>query len=696
MSTKITPTERMLNLVIALLGTSRGRSRHYIRANVSGYTPEAKTAAQELTAGAAFERMFERDKDTLRELGVPIITEASYDDDFQEQSLYRIRPQDYRVPEVRLDDSSMLVLAVAASLWNGAAFSDAAASALRKVAARAGIAWSPNLEGVLSRVQTVDTSFEPLWTALRDSHTVAFDYLPSGSHASTRRLVQPWGIGSKYSEWYLVGFDLERGAQRSFRLSRIRSEVSVDTKTPFIRPQAFAISGFLDGLDAQEPSYAVIEVPRDTSHSLRNRQGVRLLPDHPRSDKNSRSDFLSIPYREPELMAREMAAVGPLLRVHEPAQLRSAVRTLLTAALSAQQSGLGSGHGQIQTKGEVVQLRGKKRKDNRDRLVRLLSMVPFLVVNPGLHVEEIAQEFGITEKELAEDLDTLMVSGLPGYQHGDLMDVTTEHGHVFIRDAETLSSPLRLSQEEACALLVGLEAIRVLPESVSAEAWNTAREQLRRVAGPDAWLADVVSLQLVNEIEMAKINRLQLLIKDSGSAAISYVIRSRDELSQRVIEPRRLFSVDSNWYVRAWCQKAQGFRNFRLDQLQSIRPAGGAQNSDRQDTEASDFAPWKSQTALTIQLMTEPATARALAVGFGAEIRELGDAGPTESLAATLHMANLESVAQLLAGLGGKARANANTAQQQELIAWFESALLGYVEDHAVSESSPMSPSQDS
>jgi predicted DNA-binding transcriptional regulator YafY len=296
----------MLNLVIALLGTSRGRSRHFIREHVNGYARTAATAAEEATAGPAFERMFERDKDTLREVGIPITTTTSFDDEDQEQVLYRIKPADYRVPEVRLTEGAMTMLAVAANLWTEAAFSAAAQSALRKVATRAGLGWYDDDTTVQSRVRTLEPAFQPLWTALRESSEVTFDYRSAGSAKTTSRAVQPWGLGSKYGEWYLSGFDTARGAQRKFRLSRITSDVVPGPAGSFARPEGFSVASVLDALGSGTVHTARISVPAGTGHDLRGREGATVEADGAGPGR----DIVTIAYRQPELMADDLAALG--------------------------------------------------------------------------------------------------------------------------------------------------------------------------------------------------------------------------------------------------------------------------------------------------------------------------------------------------------------------------------------------------
>jgi len=695
----------MLNLVIALLGTSRGRSRHFIRENVNGYARTAATAALEATAGPAFERMFERDKDTLREVGIPITTITSFDDEDQEQVLYRIKPADYRVPEVRLSEDAMTMLAVAANLWSEAAFSAAAQSALRKVATRAGLGWYDDDATVQSRVRTLEPAFQPLWTALRENSEVTFDYRPAGSATTTSRAVKPWGLGSRYGEWYLSGFDTARGAQRNFRLSRITSTVVQGPSGSFARPEGFSIASVLDSLGSSTVHTARISVPAGTGHELRTREGATVETDGAGLGR----DIVTLSYREPELMAADLASLGAGAAVIEPDPLRQAVAGRLQAALAAadEPTPLPAGtlaagtSGARPPLGPALPRTPAKRNTTRDRLVRLLSMVPFLVANPGIPEEELCSEFGISGRELEADLGTLMVSGLPGYLHGDLMDVTTEHGQVFIRDAETLASPLRLTQEEACALLVGLDALKAVPGTDKADALQEAITQVKRVAGPDAWLADAVALQLLTGTQAEAISVLQGLIRDGQACHAGYLVRSRDELTQRTIEPRRIYSIDSTWYVRAWCRTAGALRSFRVDLLSNLTPAGPQLNPapDTAVDVGSVGAPYTpGDHDHEVLLLADDSTARRLAPAYNATLHRLdGTAGG--EVAVRMLVGEPATIPPLLARLAGHARVVHPPELRESARAWLAAAAASYAgksgAHHAVGESSPATPGLD-
>ncbi|MGN5733359.1 helix-turn-helix transcriptional regulator [Arthrobacter psychrochitiniphilus] len=681
MPTKIDATERLLNLVIALLGTNRGYSKSYIRSHVNGYAGEGATAAQESKVGVAFERMFERDKNQLAALGIRVSATNSYDNELEEQYLYRIDPKDYQVPQLRLDEPAMNLLAIAANLWSEATFGAAAQSALRKIATRTGTSWYEDETTVSSRVRTAEPAFEPLWDALRQQKLVSFDYRRSGAEEGTTRTVQPWGLGNKYGQWYLAGFDVDKGQERNYRLSRFTSEVKVHTGQSFDRPTAFFISTVLERLGTGDPYSAQVAVPDGAAHSLRSRLGTVVL------DTPARPGWqvLRVEYREPELMADDVAALGAQAHVVAPAGLREAVAGKLRRAADAAAKGLVAGASAAAPIhwDKPLKLGKAKRRDTPDRLLRLLSLVPYLVANPGVSVAEVVAEFAITEKQFQRDLDTLNVSGKPGYFHGDLMDATTEAGQVFIRDAETLASPLRLSHEEACSVLVGLHALTAVPGRGEA-ALAQATEALRNVAGEDAWLADAVGLELVLGPEMGHLAALQQAINDSRSCAIRYLVGSRDELSERIIEPLRLFSMDSAWYVRAWCQQAQDLRSFRVDRIEILKDAGEQKHG------LGDHTGWQPGAGiydpgthdLQVLLVADPATAQRLAPAYNAR---MFDGGP-DQVGLAISVGDTALIGPLMARLGGHARVAGPEALRIATATWLAEAASHY---DAVGETVP-------
>ena len=208
-------TERLLNLVIALLSTRAPLSRANIQAKVAGYDSDASVAA--------FERMFERDKEELRAMGVPIRTIT---DAHGEVQGYVVDADEYATADLNLTADEIAVLNLAAQLWDNAVLESAALTAVRKLESTIDeeAASPPNTFGVLT---ARDAALLPLLRAVRDGRVVRFDYRKPHQEQADKRTVEPWAVHSKDGRWYLAGWDVDRSEERVFRVSRITGTVQV-------------------------------------------------------------------------------------------------------------------------------------------------------------------------------------------------------------------------------------------------------------------------------------------------------------------------------------------------------------------------------------------------------------------------------------------------------------------------------------
>lgn len=214
-SSSVSRTERLLNLVIALLSTRAPLSRATIQAKVAGYDSDASVAA--------FERMFERDKEELRAMGVPIRTIT---DAHGEVQGYVVDADEYATADLNLTADEIAVLNLAAQLWDNAVLESAALTAVRKLESTIDeeAASPPNTFGVLT---ARDAALLPLLRAVRDGRVVRFDYRKPHQEQADKRTVEPWAVHSKDGRWYLAGWDVDRSEERVFRVSRITGTVQV-------------------------------------------------------------------------------------------------------------------------------------------------------------------------------------------------------------------------------------------------------------------------------------------------------------------------------------------------------------------------------------------------------------------------------------------------------------------------------------
>jgi proteasome accessory factor B len=219
-------TERLLGLVVCLLSTTRYLTAEQVRQAVPGYPEQDEL----------FKRMFERDKEDLRDLGVPLETGVNHP--FDDDPGYRIRQQAYQLPELRLEADEAAVLGLAARVWRRAELAGAAAGALLKLRAAGidagpenpmgpdgGDEHSPVPQGIEPRLGTPEPAFGPLWEAVRDRRPVTFSYRAAGRSDPQRRELEPWGVVNRHGRWYVAGWDRGRDAIRVFRLGRIAGAV---------------------------------------------------------------------------------------------------------------------------------------------------------------------------------------------------------------------------------------------------------------------------------------------------------------------------------------------------------------------------------------------------------------------------------------------------------------------------------------
>ncbi|NLU66231.1 WYL domain-containing protein [Streptomyces sp. HNM0574] len=207
-----------------------------------------------------------------------------------------------------------------------------------------------------------------------------------------------------------------------------------------------------------------------------------------------------------------------------------------------------------------------------DQTRRMLSLVTYLRDRPGARVEEVARAFGITEDELISDLDVLPMCGT-SFRGGDLLEIDTDGERIWWRNADALGSdsaqPLRLAADEATALLVAARAVATLPglRESDRDALRSATAKLEEAAGEMAGASSRLSVTFESEggvfaaVDRALAERRRLWIR--------YYSPARDALSDREIDPVRLFAV-GHTYVEAWCRRSEARRTFRLDRVAAI------------------------------------------------------------------------------------------------------------------------------
>lgn len=216
-------------------------------------------------------------------------------------------------------------------------------------------------------------------------------------------------------------------------------------------------------------------------------------------------------------------------------------------------------------------------------VARMLDLVPYLSAHSFVSLKKLAEEFGVTEKEMAKELTTLSMCGLPGYTPYELIEVFFESGFVTINNHDPLDIPRALSFTEIATLLLGLELLR---DSLEGEVPGISDEisglisRLSQLSGGSVTAEADTTIQTVRELNRAIENRIAL--------SISYHSTSKDQMSDREIEPLEISDSDGQRYLNAYCRLAQGFRSFRVDRIQIIESIGSIAQRSSERTETSD------------------------------------------------------------------------------------------------------------
>jgi predicted DNA-binding transcriptional regulator YafY len=325
MSERIERTERLLNLVIALMASESAVPRADIHRNIPGYSQTA--------SAAAFERMFERDKDELRSMGIPVETVVDVNGEVRG---YRIPQDRYALAELDLTVPERAAIAVAAQVWGQAAVGPVAGTALLKLESLDDSEWAPaGLRGTV-QLTAADGALLPLMSAVRQHRAVTFPYRTPADDTPATRTVTPWGLRSTRGTWFLVAHDHDRDAPRTFRLSRITGTVTPAPGTEPVRPpEGFDVGSHPIGPGGDEPVTVRLRALPGRAASLR-----RLAVVDDDVDPWTVEEF-TVAVGSLDQLTSLACAAGPDVVVLDPPEAVAAVRSALAAIVAAHSPGTG-------------------------------------------------------------------------------------------------------------------------------------------------------------------------------------------------------------------------------------------------------------------------------------------------------------------------------------------------------------------
>ena len=286
------------------------------------------------------------------------------------------------------------------------------------------------------------------------------------------------------------------------------------------------------------------------------------------------------------------------------------------------------------------------RETASTRLSRLLSLVPWLQQHDGVSVTEAAAHFGVTPEELTQDLWLTVCCGLPGYGPDQLIDIQfwDEDATIHVIDPQTLDRPLRFSPGEAMSLLVGLRLLAQVPGQHDRAALASVTAKLE--AAVDVAHGDTL---VVTDAHLDHLALLQQALDSRAAVRIVYAGASRDEITERVVEPGQIINYSGRAYLLAWCRSAGAHRTFRLDRVRSVDildESIGDGTKGLSDEPDSAVAP---TVGTPVRLRVSPRSRWLLETMEARDIDELEDG----TLHATILVAETDWLVRIVLGQGG-------------------------------------------
>ncbi|WP_308796272.1 helix-turn-helix transcriptional regulator [Agromyces silvae] len=329
---QVAAVDRQFSLVLALLATESGLLKSEILSTVRGYAEKYV----EPGSNTNLERQFERDKDAIRDRGIPLETIESPDRPGDNQSLrYRIPKGRYELPDtVRFTPDEVALLGLAAEVWREASLSEDSQRALTKLRAL-GIEPREPVIGYAPRLRVRDAAFEPLRRALDRRQTVRFRYFKPGSAEPRLRTVDPLAVVFHEGRWHLHAYDHGVDAPRTFLLSRITGPVDPVAGATFDAAEPGVQDRILAELDAlRQRNIADLAVSAGSDAEVR--LGRRAV------ERDEDAGVIRLHYTDAAVFADELAGYGPEVRVLAPATLTAAVRERLGRVYAAHRDDTGA------------------------------------------------------------------------------------------------------------------------------------------------------------------------------------------------------------------------------------------------------------------------------------------------------------------------------------------------------------------
>jgi predicted DNA-binding transcriptional regulator YafY len=205
-----------------------------------------------------------------------------------------------------------------------------------------------------------------------------------------------------------------------------------------------------------------------------------------------------------------------------------------------------------------------------DRLQRLLALVPYVISRNVVGLADTAAAFGVTERQLVDDLNMLWCVELRSPDPYCPIDLSYEGGEIVVSQAESIDRPLRLGVDEASALLVALRMLAEVPGMEERSALSRTIAKLEAAAGEAGAASAQVAVQVDHNAARDVLDQVRGALAAGRRIHLSYYVPGRDEATERDVDPMRLLVVEGRTYLEGWCLRAESVRLFRLDRVMAM------------------------------------------------------------------------------------------------------------------------------
>src|SRR6478672_2398356 len=594
---------RQLSLVAFLMAERRPLTARDIKSNVEGY--------QEMS-DEAFARRFYSDRAELVALGVPLDSQR---DEFTGEELYTLRAERYFLPELELDDEELAALQTCFYLLEGRfAYAEPLRLALQNLAlGRSAGALAAAPTGTAVRVEVRDPDYSPelqgrlgkLEGAISKQRTVKFRYWSIYRDEEEERTLNPYALLPENGSWYVIGHDLERADIRTFRVSRIRSDIRFATRRErdFRLPPEFDVEDYRGRADWQFGDirgHATIEVAPDTAWWVERAYG---------GERNRvEGDVFETEYASPHLLARWILRQDGRAIPLEPSELRRLTVEGARAARAAHEgppptpAGLAAESG-VEAAGE--RFAGPVAPE---RFGVLQSLLAYLLAACGeeregvIPAQELVDRFSIPAEQLEEHLSLLNLVNFGGGCYAVYAELQGDSVHV---DKElfgdTFRRPPRLTPLEARAIRLALEFVGPMIAAGAHSPLDRVRAKLEETFGA----FDLTQTPAPHVgAEEGLVDTLTPAIDDHRLVELEYLKPEEQEVVTRTVEPYSIERRLPHWYVHTWDVERDQPRSYRLDRMRrakllrkTFKPREG-------------FDPSTLHTATTARIWYSPAVAR--------------------------------------------------------------------------------------